>query len=282
MPRAKRRKNTGQTPNGEPRRTGPWIGICIAVGVLSACGFRTNPIPATETIPVTADQRARFRDDSILISWKVPEPGLVSLRGEVKSYEVILRELPLACIDCPPVSTRHVVLTSGNPYLTLENPTLYYPWKPAGPPAQWLVQVQTHFQSGDSLLGTALLVAEPNETPAPPLSFEPIKSSLQVRLFWQPRQERVVHVFTSAGGHYDSPVYYRANVYRRLPPAPWPFTPLNPAPLDALEYLVQPPSSRARGGPDVSEYTIRLVDEFGNEGPAAPPLRFGPGAGGRG
>jgi hypothetical protein len=70
------------------------------------------------------------------------------------------------------------------------------------------------------------------------------------------------------------PIFYRANVYRRLVTAPWPFTPLNGSPLTALEYLVQPPAADAKGGPGAAGYTIRLVDEFGNEGPPAPPISF--------
>ncbi|MFI5399680.1 MAG: hypothetical protein ACHQZQ_01340 [SAR324 cluster bacterium] len=231
---------------------------------------------------MTEEQRARFREDRILISWRVPDPGLVRLRGAVQSYEVIVRQVPLACLECRPQAAQHIVLNRDSPDLTVENPTVYYQYAPQGPPAQWLIQVQTRFQSGNSRLGNALLVAESNETPVHSFSFEAIKSTLQVRLFWQPRQARVVHIVTPEGGHYDRPVFYRANVYRRLPPAPWPLSPLNSTPLDTVEYLVQPPASGARGGPDLAEYTIRLVDEFGNEGPAAPPLRFGPGSGGKG
>jgi hypothetical protein len=190
--------------------------------------------------------------------------------------------VPLACTDCRLRSDRRIVLSSKSPDLTVENQTVYYQWKPDGPPVQWLIQVQTHFQFGDSRVGPPLTVEGANDTPAHTFSYEIVRSSGQVRLYWQARQELIVHVMTSGGGYFDRPVFYRANVYRRFPPAPWPFTPLNGAPLDAVDYLVQPPASRAKGGPDQVEYTIRLVDRFGNEGPAAPPVKFAsvPGEGG--
>jgi hypothetical protein len=246
----------------------------MAVGMLGACGFRNDPIPATTVIPPTDDQRARYREDRILISWRQPQPGLVRLRGAVQSYEVVVRHMPLACTVCRPETGRRIVLASNGPDLTVENQTVYYPWKPDGPPMQWLLQVQTHFQFGDSAMGAPLIVEGVNDTPVHPFSSEVLRGSRQVRLFWQPRQELLVHVVTSGGGYYDRPVYYRANVYRRFPPAPWPFTPLNGAPLDAVEFLVQPPASKSKGGPDQVEYTLRLVDHFGNEGPPAPPVQF--------
>jgi hypothetical protein len=265
---------SGRSRRGGTGRNWPWIGICIVVGVLGACGFRNDPVPVSTAIPPTEDQRARLREDRILISWRLPQQGLVRQRGAVRSYEAIVRHVPLACMDCRPEFDRRIVLTGTSPDLTVENQTLYYLWKPEGAPVQWLIQMQTHFQFGDSRVGSPVIVEGANDTPAHALSSEPVQGSRQVRLYWKPRQERLVHVVTSGGGHFERPVFYRANVYRRFPPAPWPFTPLNGAPLDAVEYLVQPPVSRSKGGPDRVEYTIRLVDRFGNEGPAAPPVEF--------
>jgi hypothetical protein len=247
--------------------------------MLTACGFRNDPVPVTTIIPATEDLKARFREDRILISWKQPQPGLTRLRGAVQSYDVTVRHVPLACTDCPPVVDRRISLKSNSPDLTVENQTVYYQWKPDGPPAQWIVQVQTRFQFGNSQAAESAFVEGSNDSPVHKLLYETIKGSRQVRLYWEPRQERVVHVVTKGGGQFDRTVFYRTNVYRRFPPAPWPFTPLNASPLDTVEYLVQPPTSGSKGGPEKVEYTIRLVDQFGNEGPSAPPLAFAPIAG---
>jgi hypothetical protein len=101
-----------------------------------------------------------------------------------------------------------------------------------------------------------------------------VPKSRQVRLYWQARQERIVRVFTPGGGQVERPEFYRVHVYRRFPPAPWPFTPLNGAALTALQYLVQPPTAATKGGAGEVEYAIRLVDHLGNEGPLSPPVTF--------
>lgn len=272
----------GLRPAWIGRAAGCWVGCWTAAWLLSGCGFRTDPQPVSGTIPPTADVQARFREDQILVSWKQPPTGLSRLRGAVVAYYLTVLRLPLGCTDCRPVFEQQVRLRSDSPDLNVEGQTVYFQWKPLGAPTQWLIEVRTRFQSGESAPARPARVEGVGEVPGHTLSFEAVAGSRQVRLYWRPRQEREVTLLTPGGGREVQPVYYRANVYRRFPPAPWGFTPLNAAPDDTLQYLVQPPAAAAKGGPGQVEYSIRLVDQFGNEGPLAPPVSFSsaPGASG--
>lgn len=63
---------------------------------------------------------------------------------------------------------------------------------------------------------------------------------------------------------------YRVNLYRRLPPQPWPPLPVNPQPVAGLFWLGPEPS--AADGAEAVEYHMRLVDQQGNEGPPSAPV----------
>ncbi len=262
------------------RRCAGWTWTCMAVVLLSACGLRTDPLPQSFMIPPTQDVRARFREDVILLSWQQPALEETRKLGAVQYYGVSVRRLPLGCAECSPLSRQDMRLRANSPGLTVEGQVVYFQWVPAGEPTQWLIQVRTRFEAAESAPSKPVLIEGVSSVPVHALAYEAMPNSRQVRLYWEPRQERTQWVLTPGGGQVERPVTYRVNVYRRFPPAPWPLSPLNPAPLEALQYLVQPPASSAIGGAGQVEYSIRLMDSFGNEGALAPAvsLSFAAGA----
>jgi hypothetical protein len=254
----------------------------MALGLLSACGLRTDPVPQSFLIPPTAEVNARFREDRILLSWQKPPLEETRKRGAVLSYSVSVRRLPLGCMDCRPITRQDVWLGANSPELIVENEMVYFQWVPSGEPTQWLIQVRTRFEAGESALSKPVVVEGVANVPAHALASEAAPRGRQMRLYWTSRQERTVLVLTTGGGQVERPVYYRVNVYRRYPPAPWPLSPLNSSPLETLQFPVTPPAASARGGPGQVEYAIRLVDSFGNEGALSEPVSFALATGERG
>ncbi len=94
---------------------------------------------------------------------------------------------------------------------------------------------------------------------------------MRARLTWPLRRERVVRVHGAEGAPVEREVFFRTNVYRRRPHREWPLAPENPEPLAARHWVVTLP---AGGAPE--QFTVRLVDRAGNEGPAAPPVTITP------
>ena len=263
------------------RRCARWTWTCMALGLLSACGLRTDPLPESFLIPPTAHVQARFHEDHILVSWEKPPLEETRKRGAVQSYNISVRRLPLDCIDCRPIAQQNAWLSANSPDLIVENDMVYYQWLPSGEPTQWLIQVRTRFESGESAPSKVAWVEGVANVPVHELAYEMAPNGRQVLLNWVPRQERTLLVLTPGGGQVERPVYYRVNVYRRYPPAPWPLTPLNPDPLQTAQFTVTRPSASLRGGLGQVEYAIRLIDSFGNEGPLSEPVSIALAAGER-
>jgi hypothetical protein len=95
----------------------------------------------------------------------------------------------------------------------------------------------------------------------------------EARLSWDARQERLVRVMAPGTPPTEQALFYQANVYRRVPGDPWPFTPVNGEPVGATFWSEKlSPGLFERGG--AIEYALRFVDRLGGEGSLSEPARI--------
>ncbi|HUJ74913.1 MAG TPA: hypothetical protein VL359_08645, partial [bacterium] len=248
-----------------------WCGMLALAVALCACGYRDAPVPQGRLVPPTSGVRAHFREQSLLVSWDVPSDDLTRRYGPVMSYTIVLREIPLACAVCPPVDTRTLNLASDSRNLIGEGGRLYLPLTPPEP-VNWLVSVRTRYLSVENADSDPVLAQGQGTLPQATLRGERVPAGRSARLFWAARRERQVQVLTAGGGMEVRDYFFRANLYRRVPPAAWPIAPLNPEPLTTLQETV--PLPPAAGSQEQVEYAMRWVDEFDNEGPLSAPVRI--------
>ncbi len=252
------------------------LGVTLLVlAPVAGCGLRTNPAPPSSVIPANQDVTAWFRESALVVSWGAPDPQVVRRWGEVSLYTLYDRVHPLGCPACPPLSSNQVTLRPDTPGLTREGLRMYYEWVPEGAPGVRQIQIKTRFRSGENSPSTPVMVSGLAQAPKPELKVEVLPGGRQVRLYWPAYRDRIVHIITASGGQVESAVFFRTNVYMRNSPALFPMTPLNLVPVGDLQFLV--PLRGAANEP--VEFTLRLVDQFGNEGPASLPVSP-PGRGG--
>jgi hypothetical protein len=244
-----------------------------AVVVLAGCGLRTDPEPLSRQIPPPQDVRIWQRENSVVVSWRVPPAGVVALYGAASSFEVSIQRLPLGCLDCLPVSTRSVDLRPDAKPLIVEGERAYYQFEHAGPPASWSARVIARLRRGASARSALAFVEDSGTVPAHVIQWErQTEGEPTIRFYWNPRRERQVRVLTKTGGVIEQDLQYRANVYLRVPTAPWPQTPANPAPVEGLAWAIQETSLSKGGQVREIDAVLRLVDRFGNEGPPSAPI----------
>jgi hypothetical protein len=241
----------------------------------AGCGLRTGPQPLTRFVPAPSNLSLRVQDKQVLVSWSVPPPALISRYGAVEEYELELARLPLGCPECRPEWERSLELRPGGAPLMLEGGSAYYRFDPPPAPATWRARVRTRFRRASSPFSAPRLLEGLSAIPRHSLHAEPLADG-GVRLFWEPHRERIIQVLTTGGGQVERALDYRVNVYRRPVSQPWPETPLNGAPLTATQLLLSQTAPDAMGAAGKVEYTLRLVDQFGNEGPAAEPVSAAP------
>ena len=247
---------------------------------LAGCGRRTAPHPAGPSFPPTGAVKVWQREGRILVAWLMPASPVVQRLGGLDGFEVRVERLPLDCFACGPDSVQRVRLAPDAPELHVEAGRVFYGFPLPAEPAVWRITVRTRFEAGSGAPSTVKVLEGIARVPAPELEWSwaegatPSQASGDVVLFWKQRRERIVQVISEGGVVANREQFFRANVYRRRSGEPWPFLPLNEEPLRVRRWTVP----AARIGPDQPpvEFTLRLVDQFGNEGPVAPPVIFPP------
>jgi len=263
-----------------------WLLVMLVVG---GCGLKTQPRPSEEIIPTTEGMESHARPEGIVISWLPPEGALKRRFGKVVAYVLTIEYLPLYCAPCPPERREEVVLPADSKSLVLEKERLFYFHPLSGGAALLRIGMVTEFKAGSNTPSNRQELERRGEIPRPLLKWQwegdpehseglPGKAgsgntgssaspsdSSAIRFFWSPEREGFRRVQNGKGAVTEAVRYFRGNLYRRLPPAPWPFTPINPRPLEKTLWTV--PKAALEEG---AEYRLRLVDRNGGEGPPSP------------
>lgn len=248
---------------------------------LGACGRRTLPVPVGSLLPVPGGLAAWQRESQALVSWRVPGVDSTGSQGGLEAFVLSIDRLPLNCRSCPADESRELALPlheeteSGSESLALEGGRAIYRFPLPAPAATWRIRVAARLGNGQGPFSAPVFLQTPASVPAHRLRWAPAQDSSGARgikLYWLPRRERVVRVLTRQGAMVAQDRFFRANLYRREGKASWPLRPFNIQPLRTGQLIV-----RAPGGRTV-EFQMRLVDQFGNEGPASPTISIGAGA----
>ncbi|MCZ6646830.1 MAG: hypothetical protein O7B79_11385 [SAR324 cluster bacterium] len=258
-----------------------WLGVlCGVVAAGGACGRQTPPRPVSEVLPRPEGLVAWQREGRVLVAWPMPSAQTAQRLGGVEGFVLLIERLPRDCPSCTPQEEREVDLPAGkgaSPPLRVEEGRAYYQFPlPAGT-ALWRLRVVTEYGAGGTMPSRAVSLETPAEVPAQALAWENVSGGKEappsLRLFWRPRREGIFRVITKQGAQLEQARYFRANLYRRRPGQPWPSRPLNVQPLETGQQILPLPREGAL------EFTLRLVDRFGNEGAASPPVLIAPASG---
>lgn len=257
-------------------------GLLVALLVLPAftgCGLKTAPRPLSEVMKPTADVEARQRGDEVLVSWLAPDGGQVERFDRLEGFDLWVQARPMLCLECPPQSPARVELEGDDPALVQQGARYYYALRLPPDAGRLSVDVRTRFGVGTTPAGIPAIVERAADIPAPELRWrwvgrpegaEQPANSRSVQFYWEAPRERIVQVIDATGRPWERVVQYRANLYRRVAPEPWPLQPLNGAPLEVTQWIV--PSLQPDFPDDAAgeAYELRYVDRFGNEGPPSP------------
>ena len=247
--------------------------------VLGACGRRTPPKPVGSILPVPAGLVAWQRESQAQVAWRVPGKGEARAHEGLEGFVLRIERLPLNCPACAPDESRRLALPLHVESMVMEGGRAIYRFPLAPQPATWRFRVAARFGAGLGRESPPSLMDAPASVPVHQLYWEPSRggdSELRaIRLYWKPRRESVVRTLTREGAMVEQDRLFRVNLFRRMEGAPWPLSPLNIQPLKTGGLTVQIPKD-AR-----VEFRMRLVDRFGNEGPASPIVAIGPWVGKR-
>lgn len=267
-----------------PRRRVPLRGGVVAIVLATAiaggsCGLRTNPQPLSSRIPPPQDVRIWTRDSQIIVGWRNLSDRLVERWEGLERYRITLVRMPLGCIECRELERRELSLPPDDKSVTKGKDLTIYQFTPKGAPSTWSAQVRVDYSAGSSPDSQPATVDAVGNIPAESLRWEPATPEMLgsdgkpgIRLFWNVRRERVVRIVTPGGGQSSRDLMYRVNIYQRLPTKPWPPLPTNPIPIEGQFWIGPQPVVLAEPDARVMEYAMRLVDQFGNEGPASEPI----------
>lgn len=281
-----------------------WACICallLAMAAVNACGRRTPPMPVDTILPVPSGLVAWQREDELIVAWRI-NPGEIASQpakrpdgegnaagsgkfeapgqthGGLEGFVLRIDRFPLNCISCPPEESRKLALPLHAGSMEFKKGRARYRFPLRSQAATWRFQVAARYGDGLGRASAAVLMDTPASVPAHRLQWEPSRreaSSLgrAIRLFWSPRRERVLRTLTKDGVMVKQDRFFRANIFRRVGSAPWPLRPLNIQPLKTGQLTLRVPTNIP------TEFQMRLVDQFGNEGPASPSVLIAPGAG---
>ncbi len=294
-PAAGRFEHNGFEHNGRPRGAPISPGLCMAVVlilvIVAGCGRRTSPRPLENFLPGVSQLKARQQGERVLISWRGPSAQQSDPFSGLRGYVLHVDEFAFACgpatVRCASAATHEMDLPVGAPALVREAGRTYYYYTPSSNRDAWRFRVSARLGDGVSLEASTGLMRGLNAIPvhtvrwewaAPPIVVEdeapaPIPA---VRLFWEPRRESIVRVMSGGGPPVERERFYRANVYRRRPGQAWPMEPVNKNPVTKpfwIDRVSQAGDEELPGAPtSILQYTLRLVDRFGGEGPPAEPI----------
>ncbi|MDH4122181.1 MAG: hypothetical protein OEV94_10790 [Deltaproteobacteria bacterium] len=262
-----------------------WWVVAGCLLVPAGCGYKTPPHPDLRRIPPLTGVRIQQREDYALISWIRPSADLRGQWGEVMGYWLRIDVYPVDCETCSP-NTEQAFLPEGSDQVQAEFDRLFTLYRMRPTPGKWEFQISVRYSSGISDPSAKLPLGRLNQIPAHSVSWaweSPSNGSSRestgrrnLLLSWQPRREQVLRSYHPAETRETQVRYFRANLYRRIEGNPWPLAPLNPKPLDIYHWTdAIPTPDPTKPSPRV-EYALRLVDQFGGEGPLSPVVQVQP------
>ena len=251
--------------------------LALALSGTVACGLKTPPRPVSEVLPPTAGVRAWQREESVVVNWQMPDVTQQERYGGLLGFELSLQAWQRLCLDCLAPATVRQRVPLRAPGLTRQGAMLFYTIPLAADVGRLFLQVHTRFGLGLGPPGTPVQVERADPMPVPDLSWRwagggQAGSARSVQFFWQIPRERIVQSIGTDGQPREHALYYRANLYRRVPPSQWSALPLNGQPLEQPQWIVPPLQAEFPPEATGEAYRLRFVDQAGNEGPPSPEL----------
>jgi hypothetical protein len=232
-------------------------------------------------LPPSEGLRAWQREDALAVSWPVPAEAPAERFGGLRGVELAVWTWPVLCPDCPPPAPRRLWLPEDAPALERHGGRVYTSLPLAPDAGRLRLELRVRYGKGLAPPGQAVLVERAGEIPAPDLHWRPaagadaapVAAARTVQFYWTPVRARIVYVVETDGHPREQVQHYRANLYRRVPPEPWPPAPLNAEPLAGTEWTLPPVQASFPPEATGEEYRLRFVDSFGNEGAPSPSVR---------
>ena len=267
------------------------MAVVLILVIVAGCGRRTSPRPLENFLPGVSRLMARQQGERILISWRGPSAQKSDRFSGLRGYVLHVEEFAFACgpatVRCASAATHEMDLPLGAPGLVWEAGRTYYYYTPSSNRDAWRFRVSARLGDGMSLEASTGLVRGLNAIPVHTVRWEWAAAPIvvedeapapipAVRLFWEPRRESIVRVMSDGGPPVERERFYRANVYRRRSGQAWPMKPINKDPVSKpfwIDRVFKAGDEELPGTPMMElEYTLRLVDQFGGEGPSAEPI----------
>ena len=254
------------------------VGIFISMTILVSCGRRTPPRPIIPS-PTFVELEAKQRGEHVRLSWMMQE----GIPRENRTQNFLIEELELdpQCISCQPELVRVQSLLFPSRHFVVERGRVFFRSSLKKDLKMHIFKVTHQNREGDDL-SESQAVQFPQFVDFPPLpmlewsklpidSFPVLKdlserlpTSLEeiqlLRFSWQSPKEKIKFYFPNQKSVAQYPVFYRVNLYRRLPGQPWPEHPINMKPIAENFYI----GYQEKNVPEFL-YQIRLVDSRGNE-----------------
>ncbi len=253
--------------------------------ILVSCGRRTPPRPIIPS-PTFVELEAMQRGEHVRLSW-VMQDGIFRESG-TQIFLIEEMELDPQCISCQPELVRVQSLPFPSRHFVVERGRVFFRSVLKKDLKMHIFKV-THQNREGNDLSESQAVHFPQFVDFPPLpmlewnqlpidSFpvlkdlsEKLPTSLEeiqlLRFSWQSPQEKIKFYFPNQKTVAQRPVFYRVNLYRRLPGQAWSEHPVNMKPIAENFYI----GYQEKSEPEYL-YQIRLVDSRGNE--SAPSITY--------
>ena len=278
--------------------------LCWSV-LLGACGFRNKPKPIREVeLSDVRDFRVHLVENKAVSSWWLPSQDLIERHGPVQKYVIFTQRFRLGCVQCPPEDENTRSLTVEDERLHLDGLRAYYAFEIVPAPMLWRVRVGVQYETGAFLLAPWASFKAPVDIPqhtlqsdwvwlpgskqaqgitsdkepatkasGPPKqpnkkNGDPPTQFNKLRLFWEPRRDRLDRIIKLGQTPTEREVFFRVNLYAGKENEPWPLMPLNPTPFHGSQWIIHPGETFPVFPPEAKlKFMLRLVDQYGNEGP---------------
>ena len=250
-----------------------WLLLTVALLIGAGCGLKTAPRPSEKGLPLPEGFQGRPRPEEALLSWLPPSQANVERYGKPLGYRLQIHRLPQFCAGCPPEEKRKIDLPAQGPELHPVGKRLFYILPLRKDQGLLRIQLRIRYLSGFTAASRPVLMEAVRRVPEPRLEWKWANpnadpSKPRAMLFsWKGVSERFEWVVAKDGSTVEQELYYKANLYRREPPQPWPLTPLNPHTLPGPSWLLPPLEAALPEQGRVEEYVLRFVSLDGKEGP---------------
>ncbi len=267
-----------------PAAPGGWLpaalGAVLLAAAVAGCGRKTAPRPVL--LAAAPLVKVWQRDRQAVVAWAMPSGAALLKFDGLAGYVLAWKRFPPLCFACDAVEEVELRLVAGHGIFRTEAGWAYYRMPLPEQPADWHFRVATRYGSGATPFSPVALLLGRVDIPAHTLAWKlaPLARNAagkgaifrRVQLHWPLRRERIVHTVSKQGSPVEHEEFFRANLYRRIAGRPWPFWPMNQEPVEGPQRIVSlPTGTRGNPAPRI-EFFLRLVDQFGNEGPATPPV----------